>query len=444
MRQIKLGLFFAPGGHHLAAWRHPNAYPSGFDIKSYVTFAQTAERACFDMVFVADVFSLTADGQHRDTLRFEPMSLLSALAMVTSRIGLVATATTTYNAPYTVARQFASLDQISHGRAGWNIVTSSSALEAHNFGFDAHPAIANRYDVAREFVDVVRGLWDSWQENALVIDKASGTFFDPDKLHVLNHAGRHFKVRGPLTIPRSPQGHPVLVQAGSSEDGKTLAASVAEVIFTIQRDLAGAQAFYKDVKARAVAHGRDPQHALVLPGVMPIIGRTRQEAEDKYEQLQALIHPTAGLNALSRTLGMDLSGVDVDKPLPDVDIASLTQSRAVGIVETARREHMTVREVYEKLVVSKGHRQLIGTATEVADNLQEWFEEGGADGYNIMPAEMANGLNDFVELVIPELQRRGLFRTAYEGTTLRENLGVPSPAWGSVTPIKNATAVAAQ
>jgi alkanesulfonate monooxygenase len=440
MRHMKLGLFFAPGGHHLAAWRHPNAYPYGFDIKSYVACAQTAERACFDMVFVADVYSLTPDGKYRDTLRFEPITLLSALAMVTSRVGLVATATTTYNEPYNVARQFASLDQISYGRAGWNIVTSSSALEAHNFGYDAHPAAANRYNIAHEFVEVVRGLWDCWDENALPIDKASGTFFDPDKLHVLNHDGRHFKVRGPLTIPRSPQGQPVLVQAGSSDDGRNLAASVAEVIFTIQRDLAGAQAFYKDIKRRAAAHGRNPDHALVLPGVMPIIGRTRQEAHDKYEQLQALIHPEAGLRALGQTLGMDLSGVNLDGPLPDVDMAKLTQSRAVGIVETARKEQMTVREVYEKLVVSKGHRHLIGTASEVADNLQDWFEGGGADGFNVMPAQFPDGLNDFAELVIPELQRRGLFRTAYEGMTLRQHLGVPAPAWGSALPATPARA----
>ena len=439
MRQMKLGLFFAPGGHHLAAWRHPNAYPHGFDIKSYVTFAQTAERACFDMVFVADVYSLTPDGRHRDTLRFEPITLLSALAMVTSRIGLAATATTTYNEPYNVARQFASLDQISHGRAGWNIVTSSSNLEAYNFGYDAHPASENRYKIAHEFVDVVRGLWDSWDEGALPIDKASATFFDPNKLHVLNHVGKNFKVRGPLTIPRSPQGQPVLVQAGSSDDGKTLAASVAEVIFTIQRDLAGAQAFYKDIKARAIAHGRNPQHALVMPGVMPIIGRTRQEAQDRYEQLQALIHPEAGLNALSRTLGVDMSGANIDGPLPEVD-ASKLQSRATGIIETARKHQMTVREVYEKLVVSKGHRQLIGTAAEVADDLQEWFEQGGADGFNVMPAQMPDGLNDFAEFVIPELQRRGLFRTAYEGTTLRQHLGVPNPAWGAALPAKNVKA----
>jgi alkanesulfonate monooxygenase len=231
----------------------------------------------------------------------------------------------------------------------------------------------------------------------------------------------------------------VLVQAGSSDDGKTLAASVAEVIFTIQRDLAGAQAFYKDIKARAIAHGRNPQHALVMPGVMPIIGRTRQEARDRYEQLQALIHPEAGLNALSRTLGVDMSGADIDGPLPEVD-ASKLQSRATGIIETARMHQMTVREVYEKLVVSKGHRQLIGTAAEVADDLQEWFEQGGADGFNVMPAQMPDGLNDFAEFVIPELQRRGLFRTAYEGTTLRQHLGVPNPAWGAALPAKNVKA----
>ena len=427
MRQMKLGLFFAPGGHHLGAWRHPDAYPYGFDIKSYVAFAQIAERACFDMVFVADVFSLTPDGRHRDTLRFEPITLLSALAMVTTHVGLVATATTTYNEPYNVARKFASLDQISHGRVGWNIVTSASPLEAHNFGFDEHPQAASRYEVAGEFVEVVRGLWDSWDEGGLPIDKANGTFFDPEKLHVLNHVGRHFKVRGPLTIPRSPQGQPVLVQAGSSEDGKNLAASVAEVIFTIQRDLAAAQAFYQDIKKRTVAFGRDPAHAVVMPGVVPIIGRTRKEAQDKYEELQALIHPEAGLIALSRALGTDLRNVDVNAPLPEIDVTKLPQSRGLGILETARRERMTVREVYEKLVVSKGHRQIIGTAVDVADTLQEWFEGGAADGYNIMPAQMRGGLNDFVEGVIPELQRRGLFRTAYSGTMLREHLGLPIP-----------------
>jgi len=428
MRQMKLGLFLAPGGHHMAAWRHPDAYSNGFSIKSYVAVAQAAERGCFDMLFVADVFSVTRDGGRQDSFRFEPLTLLSALAMATQHIGLVATATTSFNEPYNVARKFASLDHLSNGRAGWNVVTSSSTLEAYNFSREAHRDHADRYRTAHEFVDVVRGLWDSWDDDAVGIDKASGLFFDAAKMHMLNHDGAEFSVRGPLTLPRSPQGHPVLVQAGSSEDGKTLASQVAEVIFTIQRELSGAQAFYADIKARVAAFGRAPHHALVMPGVMPVVGRTRQEAQDKYEQLQALIHPQAGLAGLSRTLGTDLTGVDVDGPLPFIDIAKLSQSRAVGMVETARRDHLTVRQVYESLLVSKGHRQLIGSATDVADSLQEWFEAEGADGFNVMPAVMPGGLTDFVDLVVPELQRRGLFRKAYAGVTLRDHLGLPRPA----------------
>ena len=427
MRQMKLGLFLAPGGHHMAAWRHPDAYPAGFSVKSYVAVAQTAERGSFDMLFVADVFSLTRDGGRQDSFRFEPLTLLSALAMATDRIGLVATATTSFNEPYNVARKFASLDHLSNGRAGWNIVTSSSTTEAYNFGSQDHRELGERYRRAREFVQVVRGLWDSWEDDAVPIDKASGFFFDADKMHMLNHEGPQFSVRGPLTLPRSPQGHPVLVQAGSSEDGKGLASECAEVIFTIQRELLSAQAFYADIKARVAACGRAPEHALVMPGVMPIVGRTRQEAVDKYEQLQALIHPQAGLAGLSRTLGVDLTGVDVEGPLPEIDVSKLSQSRAVGMVETARRDHLTVRQVYERLLVSKGHRQLIGSASDVADSLQEWFEAAGADGFNVMPAVMPGGLNDFVDMVVPELQRRGLFRKAYAGSMLRDHLGLPAP-----------------
>jgi len=427
MRQMKMGLFLAPGGHHMAAWRHPDAYPAGFSIDSYIAVAQLAERGCFDMMFVADVYSTTREGGRQDSFRFEPLTLLSALAMATKRIGLVATATTSFNEPYNVARKFSSLDHLSKGRAGWNIVTSSSTLEAYNFGREAHRQLSDRYRKAHEFVEVVRGLWESWEDDALLIDKQSGLFFDSGKLHQLNHDGAEFSVRGPLTLPRAPQGHPVLVQAGSSEDGKGLAAKYAEVIFTIQRELPAAQAFYADIKQRVASFGRDPAHALVMPGVMPVVGRTRQEAEDKYAQLQALIHPEAGLSGLSRTLGIDLTGVDVDGPLPPIDTAQLSQSRAVGMVETALRDHLSVRQVYERLLVSKGHRQLIGSAMEVADSLHEWFEASGADGFNVMPAMMPNGLRDFVELVIPELQRRGVFRKAYGGVTLREHLGLPRP-----------------
>jgi FMN-dependent oxidoreductase (nitrilotriacetate monooxygenase family) len=428
MRQMKLGLFLAPGGHHMAAWRHPDAYPSGFSVDSYVSAAQAAERGCFDMLFVADVFSLTASGKRQDSFRFEPLTLLSALAMTTRHIGLVATATTSFNEPYNVARKFASLDHLSGGRAGWNIVTSSSTLEAYNFGREAHREHAARYRKAHEFVQVVCGLWESWEDDAVIIDKASGVFFDPAKMRMLNHEGPQFSVRGPLTIPRCPQGQPVLVQAGSSEDGKTLASECAEVIFTIQRDLGGAQAFYRDIKSRVASCGRAPEHALVMPGVMPIVAATRQEAQDKYERLQALIHPQAGLAGLSRTLETDLSGVDVEGPLPPIDVTKLSQSRAVGMVEAARRENWSVRQVYERLLVSKGHRQLIGSPTDISDSLQEWFEQDCADGFNIMPPVMPGGLVDFVDLVVPELQRRGLFRKAYACAMLRDHLGLPRPA----------------
>ncbi len=427
-REMKLGMFFAPGGHHLAAWRHPDAYPAGFSFDSYVKAARTAERGCFDMLFVADVFSLTPSGNRADSFRFEPITLLSALAAATSRIGLVGTATTSFNEPYNVARKFASLDHISGGRAGWNIVTSSSSIEALNFGLDAHFGHAERYARAREFVDVVRKLWDSCEDGALVIDKASGAFFDKARVHTIDHKGTYYKVRGPLSLPRCPQGNPVLVQAGSSEDGMSLAAGVGEAIFTIQRTLEGAKEFYAGIKSRAAAAGRDPSHALVMPGVLPYVGRTRQEAQDKHDQLLALIHPEAGLSNLSKMMDVDLMSADVEKPFPALDIAKLTQSRAVGIVEDARKQGLNIRQVYESLVVSKGHRQLIGTASEVADSLQEWFEGDACDGFNVMPPMMPNGLDDFVELVVPELQRRGLFRTAYRGSTLRDHLGLPRPA----------------
>jgi N-acetyl-S-(2-succino)cysteine monooxygenase len=427
-REMKLGMFFAPGGHHMAAWRHPDAYPAGFDFGSYVKAARTAERGCFDMLFVADVFSLTPSGNRADAFRFEPLTLLSALATVTSRIGLVGTATTSFNEPYNVARKFASLDHISNGRAGWNIVTSQSAIEAYNFGLDAHIGHAERYARASEFVEVVRKLWDSCEVGALVIDKASGAFFDKARVHTIDHVGTYFKVRGPLSIPRCPQGNPVLVQAGSSEDGMSLAASVGEAIFTIQRTLDGAKDFYAGMKAKAAANGRDPRHAVVMPGALPYVGRSRQEAQDKHDQLLALIHPEAGLSNLSKMMDVDLMSADVEKPFPALAVEKLTQSRAVGIVEDAHRQGLNIRQVYERLVVSKGHRQIIGTASDIADTLQEWFEADACDGYNIMPPMMPNGLDDFVELVVPELQRRGLFRTSYSGSTLREHLDLPRPA----------------
>jgi FMN-dependent oxidoreductase (nitrilotriacetate monooxygenase family) len=426
-REMKLGMFFAPGGHHMAAWRHPDAYPAGFSFESYVKAARTAERGCFDMLFVADVFSLTPSGNRTDSIRFEPITLLSALAMSTSRIGLVGTATTSFNEPYNVARKFASLDHISGGRAGWNIVTSQSSIEALNYNLESHPPHAERYARAREFVDVVRKLWDSFEDDGLVIDKESGAFFDKTRVHHINHKGKYFQVRGPLALPRCPQGNPVLVQAGSSEDGMSLAASVGEAIFTIQRTIEGAKDFYAGIKTKAAASGRDPAHAVVMPGMLPYVGRTRQEAQDKHDKLLSLIHPEAGLANLSKMMDVDLSGADVEKPFPDLDLAKLNQSRAVGIVESARQQGLNIRQTYERLVVSKGHRQVIGTGSDIADVMQEWFEGGACDGFNVMPPMMPNGLDDFVELVVPELQRRGLFRKEYRGTTLRDHLGLPRP-----------------
>jgi FMN-dependent oxidoreductase (nitrilotriacetate monooxygenase family) len=426
-RELKLGMFFAPGGHHLAAWRHPDAYPAGFSFDSYVKAARTAERGCFDMLFVADVFSLTPAANRADSFRFEPITLLSSLAMMTSRIGLVGTATTSFNEPYNVARKFSSLDHISGGRAAWNVVTSSSPIEALNFGYDAHIEHQERYARAVEFVEVVRKLWDSCEDGALVIDKAAGEFFDKTRVHKIDHKGTYYKVRGPLALPRCPQGNPVIVQAGSSEAGMSLAAGVAEVIFTIQRTIEGAKDFYAGIKGRAAAAGRDPAHALVLPGVLPYVGRTRQEAQDKHDKLLSLIHPEAGLNALSKLMEVDLMAADVEKPFASLDIAGLTQTRALGVVETARKDNLSIRQVYERLVVSKGHRQIVGTPGDIADIMQEWFESGACDGFNLMPPMMPNGLEDFVELVIPELQRRGIFRKAYTGRTLRDHLGLPRP-----------------
>ncbi len=426
-REMKLGMFFAPGGHHMAAWRHPDAYTTGFDFGSYVKAARVAESACFDMLFVADVFSLLPSANRVDSFRFEPITLLSALATVTTHIGLVGTATTSFNEPYNVARKFASLDHISNGRAAWNIVTSQSTFEAFNFGLDAHFGHAERYDRATEFVEVVRKLWDSCEDGAIVIDKATGAFFDKERVHSIDHAGKYYKVRGPLAIPRCPQGNPVLVQAGSSEAGMSLAGSVGEAIFTIQRTIEGAKDFYAGIKAKAGSSGRDPRHAVVMPGLLPYVGRTRQEARDKHDQLLELIHPEAGRSALSKMMDVDLMSADVEKPFPDLALDKLSQSRAVGIVESARKEGLNIRQVYERLVVSKGHRQLIGTATDIADSMQEWFEGSACDGFNVMPPMMPNGLDDFVELVVPELQRRGLFRTAYQGNTLRDHLGLPRP-----------------
>ena len=431
---MKLGLFIEGGGHHMAAWRHPGVASNGrIRIESFMDAAQTAERARFDMVFTADTnASFGADDivywTHSSAAsRLEPLTMLGALSAVTKHIGLVATMSTTYAEPFSVARFFASLDQISHGRAGWNLVTSLTDAEAKNFGRETHAAHADRYIHAREFAQVVLGLWDTWEDDAMVYDKATGVYLDPDKLHFLNHKGSHFSVRGPLMVQRSPQGRPVVVQAGGSEDGRQLAAETAEVIFTVQQEIGAAREFYSDIKVRAVKLGRTPESIKVLPGVMPVVGKTRAEADAKYEELQDLILPEIGVRQLSSYIGVDLTRFPIDGPVPEPKETNGEQARVKMIGEMARRENLTIRQLYKRIIGQRAHRVLKGTASDIADALEEWFKGGACDGYNVLPPTFPRDLNDFCNEVIPELQRRGLFRKEYEGKTLRENLGLPYP-----------------
>jgi FMN-dependent oxidoreductase (nitrilotriacetate monooxygenase family) len=432
---MKLGLFLAGPGQHIAAWRHPATAPdAGQSLRHFATLAQRAEAAKFDFVFNADTQATfgpdDVEAWKRNTVghRIEPITLLGALAAVTERIGLVATATTTYLDPFHVARLFASLDQLSEGRSGWNLVTSSAASEALNFSHAAHAAHADRYERAAEFIQVALGLWDSFEDDAFVMDKAAGLFFDPAKLHLLHHQGRHFQVRGPLMMRRSPQGRPVIVHAGQSESGRSLAAQHAEVVFSVEQDIGKAREFYADLKARAARHGRPPHSILVMPGVLAVVGRTRTEADDRFAELQSLIHPELGVAMLSEMVAMDLSGHPLDGPLPEVPLTNSQQGRQKVIVELARRENLTIRQLYQRASAARAHRIVCGTATDIADSMEEWHRTGAADGFNVLSLTYPDGFEDFASLVVPELQRRGLFRREYEGRTLRENLGLPYPA----------------
>jgi len=433
-RQIKLGMFLRPAAHHVAGWRHPDAWADGgLNFATYVEMARTAERGLFDLMFSAD--ALTGERYDRETLSrtsyvawIEPMSLLTALAPLTKNIGLVCTATTTYDEPYHIARRFASLDLISGGRSGWNLVTSANDAESQNFGREAHLPKTERYRRAREFVDVVRGLWDSWDDDAFVFDKADGRFYDPDKRHVLDHRGAFFKVRGPLTVSRSSQGQPVVVQAGASDDGRQLAAETAEVVFCAHQTIEAARAFYADLKTRMQRCGRDGDHLKIMPGLSVFVGRTRQEAQDKFAKLQDLIHPAVGVALLSKYIAWDLTGYDIDGPVPVVPQDRGAPTRSALLSDTARAEGLTIRQLYQRIAGGRGHYQVVGSATEVVDMMETWFTTGAADGFNVLPPFFPNSLDDFVALVVPELQRRGLYRTAYEGATLRENLGLPRPA----------------
>lgn len=436
--QMKLGAFFHPTGHHVASWLHPDAQiDAGTNFRHYVELAQMSERAKFDLMFLADALAVR-DGNLEALSRwpqymayFEPVTLLSGIAAVTERIGLVSTATTSYNEPYNVARKFASLDHISGGRAGWNVVTSANISEAFNFGREEHYEHGERYDRALEFAEVVCGLWDSWDDDAFVRDRSTGRYFDPSKLHLLNHKGEHFSVRGPLNVARPPQGHPVIFQAGSSEVGRELAARTAEAVFTPQHTLEGAQAFYKDLKGRMAKYGRDPEHLKVMPGLNPIVGRTEREAEEKHEYLQSLIHPDVGLELLSNAVGgFDLRPYDLDGPLPEAVYSVVPKGGTTSfrnVLNWATQEKLTIRQLYQRYAGARGQRTLKGTPAQIVDQMEDWFVNRGVDGFLIQPSHLPGGLEDFIALVIPELQARGLFRTEYEGPTLRDNLGLPRP-----------------
>jgi len=429
--KLKLAAFLANSGHHVAAWRHPKAKAdASLDFEHFKHIAQTAERGKFDALFIADVVAVW--GHHFDALRrsaraehFEPLTLLSALAAVTRNIGLVATATTSYNEPYHIARKFASLDHLSGGRAGWNLVTSVVSAEAWNFGRDEHIDHAERYRRAEEFHEVVQGLWDSWEDDAFIRDKQSGIYFDQDKLHVLHHKGEHFQVRGPLNVARPPQGYPVQVQAGASEAGRELAARVAEVIFAGAGEIESARSFYQDVKARAARLGRDPDHIKILPGITPFIGETREQAQALFDEFQSLIDPELGLRLLADTLGddIDLSGYDLDGPLPDTPVGQ-RGSRRDKVLELARDRNLSIRQLYLHLA---GGNPAIGTVSDIADRFEEWFQTRACDGFNVFFPYFPGAIDQFVDQVVPELQRRGLFRSEYEGGTFRENLGLPRP-----------------
>ncbi|CAN7356560.1 LLM class flavin-dependent oxidoreductase [Rhizobacter sp. LjRoot28] len=436
-RQIKLGAFLSPTGHHAASWRHPDTpTDGGTNFEHFKKLAQLAEAAKFDAIFTADsdgAWPRAGDPEVRRRASqgggFEPITLYSALAAVTKNIGFISTVSTTYNEPYHVARKYASLDLISGGRAGWNVVTSGNPQAAYNFGLEAHPEHGERYRRAAEFVEVVKGLWDSIEDDAFIHDKQSGVYADPDKIHVLDHVGEFYKVRGPLTVPRSPQGHPVIVQAGASEPGRDLAARTAEAIFAAWQTLDDAQSFYRDVKGRAAAIGRDPDHIKILPGVYPVIGRTEQEALDKIEQLRALIDPKIGLSLLQSLGGPDVLGAyDLDGPVPqDLPETNANKSRQKLLLALAARENLTIRQLYEWVAGARGHRVIHGTPEGIADQLEEWFVSEAADGFNLLAPTYPAGLVDFIDLVLPVLRRRGLFRTEYEASTLRGNLGLPLP-----------------
>ncbi len=431
--QLRLGAFMRPVSIHTAAWRYPGSFAdANFNFGHYQRFIATLERGRFDAFFMADHLAvmnmpMAALKRSATVSSFDPLTLLPALAVTTEHIGLVATASTTYNEPYHVARKFASLDHISGGRAGWNVVTSTNPDEALNFGFEQHMDHDERYVRAREFFDVVTGLWDSWADDAFTRDQATGMYFDPNKLHLLNHKGPHLNVRGPLNIARPIQGWPVIVQAGASKAGRQLAAETAELVFGSANNLDDAKTYYADVKGRMRKYGRTDASLKILPGAFVIVGDSISEAKAKKARLDSLVHPDSGIATLSVLLGTDVSNLDLDGPLPAIAESNASRSGRQKLINMATRDDLTIGQLAQYVGGSFSTLEIVGTALTIADKMEEWFESWGCDGFNIMFPYLPQGLDDFVDKVIPELQRRRLFRTEYEGGTLRENLGLQRP-----------------
>jgi len=431
-KQLCLGAFMRPVSIHTAAWRFPGGSPdANFNLKTIVSLAKKLEAAKFDAFFMADhlaVLNMPMDALKRSATvtSFDPLTLLPAIAMVTNHLGLIATASTTFESPFLIARRFASLDHISDGRAGWNIVTTSNPDAAKNFGMDDQMPHAQRYARAREFFDVVTGLWDSWADDAFVRDVEKGIFFDPNRLHILDHEGEYLKVRGPLNIARPIQGWPLIVQAGASDAGRQLAAETAEMVFSSARNIPDAQEYFRDIKARAENAGRNPDHLKILPGALVIVGETESEAREKRDLLDSLVHYDSGIASLSIALGHDASKFDPDAPLPNVPETEASKSGQARVKGLAQAENLTVRQLAGRFGGYAGNA-FVGTPKSIADQMEAWIDEEASDGFNIMMPYLPMGLDDVCEKVVPELQRRGRFRTEYSGRTLRENLGVPRP-----------------
>ncbi|NDW01254.1 LLM class flavin-dependent oxidoreductase [Salipiger sp. PrR002] len=443
-RRMKIGINMVQNGGHNSGWRHPDANAGiANDFKGYAKIIKQAEAQKIDFMFLADGAAVRIPHKDAEELsrhghidRFEPITLLAAMSAVTESIGLICTASTTYNEPYALARKFASLDHISDGRAGWNVVTGWSEEEAMNFGRDTLMEHSERYERANEFFDVVTGLWNSWDDDAFVRDKDEGRYFRPEGMHLLNHKGKHYQVRGPLNLERSPQGYPVIAQAGGSGPGRELGARIADIIYTGQKDKEIAKEFYADMKARVAAAGRDPAQVMIMPGIMPIIGATEEEAQAKLDALKALVHPEVGLQLISKMFG-DLSAYDPDELVPLPLPESNGVKSAIEQWERRLRETpMTIRQVYEEISISSGHNVCCGTVEQIADVMQDWFEDGACDGWNLMAPYMPGGAEDFINLLVPELRRRGLAQSEYEGGTLRARLGLeakPNPLAGRVS-----------